>query len=86
MLRWVRGSDAGTDKGSVHLVAHVLALDEEPLNWYHAGAFLPHDIVPGESVEIEIALLAPAAPGEYLLAFDMVVEHLAWFEDLGSSS
>jgi hypothetical protein len=27
---------------------------------------------------------APEAPGEYLLEFDMVSEHLAWFEDLGS--
>lgn len=82
--RWIRGSDTGTDKGSVHLVAHVLLPDEEPFSWYHAGAFLPRDVAPGEAVEIEIALAAPALPGEYLLAFDMVSEHLAWFEDLGS--
>ncbi|HBB87950.1 MAG TPA: hypothetical protein DC047_10075 [Blastocatellia bacterium] len=82
--RWLRGSDAGTDKGSVHLVAHVLAPDEEPLFWYHAGAFLPNDVAPGEAVDMEIVLTAPASPGQYLLAFDMVSEHLAWFEDLGS--
>jgi len=39
---------------------------------------------PGAAVEIEIALRAPESPGEYLLTFDMVSEHLAWFEDLGS--
>ena len=27
---------------------------------------------------------APDEAGEYLLEFDMVSEHLAWFEDLGS--
>lgn len=82
--RWLRGNDAGTDKGSVHLVAHVLSADEEPLLWYHAGAFLPGDVSPGDAAEMEIVLTAPANPGRYLLAFDMVSEHLAWFEDLGS--
>jgi tRNA (mo5U34)-methyltransferase len=82
--RWIRGSDAGTDKGSIHLVAHVLSTDEEPLLWYHAGAFLPSDVDPGEAVEMEIVFAAPNSPGQYLLAFDMVSEHLAWFEDLGS--
>lgn len=82
--RWLRGSNTGTEKGSVHLVCHVLSPDEEPLSWYHAGAFLPFDVEPGQSVEIKIAMAAPASAGEYMLAFDMVSEHLAWFEDLGS--
>jgi hypothetical protein len=82
--RWLRGSDAGTDRGSVHLVAHILDADEAPLFWYHAGAFLPADVAPGEAAEIEIVLAAPESRGKYLLAFDMVSEHLAWFEDLGS--
>jgi tRNA (mo5U34)-methyltransferase len=81
---WLRGNDAGTDKGSVHLVAHVLTAAEEPLMWYHAGAFLPSDVAPGKAAEMEIAFAAPSSPGQYLLAFDMVTEHLAWFEDLGS--
>ena len=82
--RWLRGSDAGTDKGDVHLVAHVLDKNEEPIAWYHAGAFLRRDVAPGEVVEIEITLRAPDPPGVYVLAFDMVSEHLAWFEDLGA--
>jgi tRNA (mo5U34)-methyltransferase len=81
---WLRGNDAGTDKGSVHLVAHVLTTAEAPLFWYHAGAFLPSDVAPGEAAEMEIVFAAPPSPGNYLLAFDMVSEHLAWFEDLGS--
>jgi hypothetical protein len=82
--RWLRGSEGGQEKGDVHLVAHLLDQDETPVSWYHAGAFLPHDIGPGESVELEIALDAPATAGSFLLQFDMVSEHLAWFEDLGS--
>ena len=82
--RWLRGSEGGGEKGDVHLVAHLLDQDEAPIAWYHAGAFLPHDIAPGESVDLEIALNAPAAAGAFMLQFDMVSEHLAWFEDLGS--
>jgi tRNA (mo5U34)-methyltransferase len=82
--RWLRGSESGTEKGDVHLVAHLLGKDGEPISWYHAGAFLPHDVAPGEAVEVEITLTAPDSPGIYVLEFDMVSEHLAWFEDLGS--
>jgi hypothetical protein len=31
-------------------------------------------------------LRAPESSGIYVLDFDMVSEHLAWFEDLGSVS
>jgi hypothetical protein len=82
--RWLRGSEEGTEKGDVHLVAHLLAADRHPISWYHAGAFLPHDIEPNDAIDLEIALRAPAAAGRYRLEFDMVSEHLAWFEDLGS--
>jgi tRNA (mo5U34)-methyltransferase len=82
--RWLRGSKAGTDKGDVHLVAHLVDDDRHPISWYHAGAFLPHDVAPNETVDLEIALRAPQSPGRYRLEFDMVSEHLAWFEDLGA--
>jgi len=84
LARWLREGEPETGRGAVHLVAHVLDADGEPLSWYHAGAHLPSDIAPGESADVEIHLRAPEAPGEYLLEFDMVSEHLAWFEDLGS--
>jgi tRNA (mo5U34)-methyltransferase len=85
LARWLREGEAETDRGAVHLVAHVFGAEgEEPLSWYHAGAYLPRDVAPGESVTIEIAMRAPTVPGRYRLEFDMVSEHLAWFEDLGS--
>jgi len=82
--RWLRGSETGTKTGDVHLVAHLLSANEEPISLYQAGAFLPHDIAPEENTEVKIALRAPDDAGNYLLVFDMVSEHLAWFEDLGS--
>src|SRR4029077_15702634 len=82
--RWLREGAAVTGNGAVHLAAHLLAENEGEISRYIAGAFLPNDIAPGESVEIEIALRAPDSPGNYLLEFDLVSENLAWFEDLGS--
>src|SRR5439155_2589876 len=82
--RWLSGTKGVTKKGDVHLVAHLLSEDEQPISWYHAGAFLPHDVPPNETVEVEIVLRAPESAGNYLLEFDMVSEHLVWFEDLGS--
>lgn len=82
--RWLRGSEAGTQKGDVHLVAHIMDQQQAVVSWYHAGAFLPHDVNPSEAVEFEIILRAPEAAGQYIIQFDMVSEHLAWFEDLGS--
>lgn len=84
LARWLREGEPETGRGAVHLVAHVLDHEGEPISWYHAGAYLPSDVAPGESAVIEIAMRAPEAPGAYLIEFDMVSEHLAWFEDLGS--
>lgn len=85
LARWLREGEPGTDRGAVHLVTHVFGAEgEEPLSWYHAGAYLPGDVSPGGSATVEIAMRAPAEPGLYRLEFDMVSEHLAWFEDLGS--
>lgn len=82
--RWLREGAAVTGNGAVHLAAHLLDENEEEISRYCAGAFLPDDVAPGESVEIEIALRAPDSTGNYLLEFDLVAENLAWFEDLGS--
>jgi tRNA (mo5U34)-methyltransferase len=82
--RWLKQGYGELDRAAVRLVANVLEMDESPVSLYHAGAFLPHDIGPRESVEIEINLGGLATPGRYLLEFDMLSEHIAWFEDLGS--
>jgi tRNA (mo5U34)-methyltransferase len=82
--RWLAKGEPETDRGAVHLAAHLLGGDGEDLAWYYAGAFLPRDLAPGEAETVELLLRAPEIPGQYWLEFDMVAEHLAWFEDLGS--
>ena len=45
---------------------------------------LPHDIKPGEEVELMLPINAPKAPGDYILQLDMVHEGLSWFTAHGS--
>jgi hypothetical protein len=45
---------------------------------------LPHDVRPGESVQLEIAVAGVMPAGSYTLRYDMVVEGVTWFEFQGS--
>ena len=50
----------------------------------HAPDFrtaLPHNVAPGEWVEVEAAVGLPSIPGKFTLALDMVHEGVTWFED-----
>ena len=84
--RWPARGETGTDKGAVHLGAHLLRADEEELDWDYGRAHLPRDLEPGASESIEIRLRAPETPGSYVVEFDLVVEHVSWFEDFGSGT
>ena len=42
---------------------------------------LPRDVGPGETVTLNAEVQAPAAPGSYQLAWDMVQERVSWFSD-----
>jgi hypothetical protein len=42
--------------------------------------------MPNDAVDLEIAVRAPETPGSYTVEFDMVAEHVTWFEDQGSST
>ncbi len=46
--------------------------------------FLPHDVAPGEEVELDVPIRAPATPGQYVIKYDMVDEFRIWFEACGS--
>ena len=45
---------------------------------------LPHDVGPGEEIEIALHVVADLPPGRYGLRYDMVVEGVTWFEFQGS--
>jgi hypothetical protein len=42
---------------------------------------LPHEVKPGESVELELEVATPKRPGDYILEFDALRERLAWFSE-----
>jgi hypothetical protein len=52
--------------------------------WDGVRTALPGPVAPGEHVELEIAVRAPMPPGSYDFSLDLVAEHRAWFEELGS--
>jgi len=70
-------------KGIVRLGAHLLGANEEEINWDGGRAILPRDVAPGETAELEFIFRAPAKAGDYIVEFDMVAEHVTWFEDFG---
>ncbi len=72
--------------GVVRLGCHLLGPDQDELFWDYGGADLPHQIAPGNSAILAFHVRAPEAKGSYWLEFEMVAEHLSWFEDLGSPS
>ena len=68
----------------VRLGAQLMAEDGTMLNRDYARAWLPGDIPPGGSADIEIEVPAPERPGRYALKFDLVSEGIDWFEKCGS--
>jgi tRNA (mo5U34)-methyltransferase len=86
LTRWPARGEVETRKGAVQLGAHLLCSNEEELSWDYGRADLPQDLEPGEVASISIVLRAPQEPGRYIVEFDMVAEHIAWFEDFGSGT
>ncbi len=56
---------------------------EKAIPALQARTELPGEVAPGQSVTLVARVLAPAAPGDYLLAWDMVHERATWFSQKG---
>jgi SAM-dependent methyltransferase len=70
--------------GSLIKLANHWYRDDAVVTWDDGRADLPHDVAPGESVELELAVNAPAAAGGYRLELDMVQEFVAWWSESGT--
>jgi SAM-dependent methyltransferase len=83
--RWLAGQAAGDGwtRVGAHLYRAGLPRELLDFDWFRMD--LPHDIRPGERVGLKATLPALDSPGDYLVVLDLVVEHLTWFADRGSS-
>jgi hypothetical protein len=44
---------------------------------------LPHDVAPGETVQLDVDVGTRLPPGDYRLAWGMLQQHVLWFHDRG---
>jgi hypothetical protein len=51
--------------------------------WDGVRTALPAAVAPGQTVTLNVIVKMPAAPGTYLLRFDLVQEGVAWFSGQG---
>jgi len=65
---------------------HWLAPDGRSVRQDDGRAPLPHDVAPGQSVEVSLPVTTPIDPGRYVIELDMVQEHVGWFADRGSGA
>ena len=61
------------------------ARGERLVNNLDGRTTIPHDLYPGEEIQLPLRITVPATPGEYVLEIDMVQEGVAWFKDKGST-
>jgi tRNA (mo5U34)-methyltransferase len=83
---WAARGAAGTERGAVRLGSHLLRADETEVAWDFAFAALPHDVAPGERVEVTLGIELPAQAGDYVVELDLVLEGIGWFEEGGGST
>ena len=78
-MTWKRGV-----RNPVHIGYH---WKDKNGNIVHAPDYrtiLPHNVKPGEWVEVEMAVGLPSIPGKFILYADMVHEGITWFGRRGS--
>jgi hypothetical protein len=69
---------------SIRLSYHWLDERDNPIVWDGERTRL-RVVAPGERIEVDARVRVPIPPGGYRFAPDLVVEHRAWFSELGSS-
>jgi hypothetical protein len=73
------------DAGQVCVGAHLADPDGRVLEHDFLRSPLPGSVAPGQTVDVEVEVPAPSAPGPYRLQLDLVDEGVAWFGTWGSS-
>jgi tRNA (mo5U34)-methyltransferase len=82
---WLQRGEGANNAGSVRLGMHLFDDTGRELTRDYASVPIRSSIGPGGETILDIRTTAPTKPGTYELEFDMVSEHLTWFEDAGST-
>lgn len=84
---WPAERERADGVGAVRLGVHLLDRSGRELeeNYRLYRGRLPRRVAPGEQIRFDVTLRAPEQPGRYALEFDLVCEHVSWFEDLGTT-
>lgn len=72
-------------KEGVQFAYHWLDPLGNPIVWDGVRTALPRIVEPGDSIGLEVPVVAPRPPGSYRLALDLVEEFRFWFQEVGSS-
>lgn len=67
----------------LQLSYHWLDRTGNAIFWDGTRAAFPHPVPPGDTVALEIDVVAPRPPGRYVLSFDLIEEHHFWLSELG---
>lgn len=70
-------------ENAVHASYHWLSHTHEMLEFNGERSDLPRPVGPGDTCQILLNILAPSAPGNYVLAIDLVKEGVTWFSEVG---
>jgi 2-polyprenyl-3-methyl-5-hydroxy-6-metoxy-1,4-benzoquinol methylase len=81
---WLAGSETRT--GVVMPGVRIIDEGGTLVSEFHGEPPLPRAVAPGETVRLRIEHAAPQRPGNYRLKFDLVDQHVCWFEDVGSKA
>jgi len=72
------------DLGVVKIGAHLLDSNKNIIEHDYLRIPFDQDILPEETLNQTISVPLPSNPGNYILAFDLLAEHICWFENCGS--
>lgn len=79
---WLASNDY-EDVGNVKVGPHLYDGDTRLINFEMPRWKFSREVLPGDSYDTT-ASIEPLPPGEYVLMFDLVAEHVTWFEALGT--
>ena len=67
----------------LQLSYHWLDRHRNAIVWDGPRTPFPQPVAPGETVALDVRLVAPRPPGRYVLRFDLVEEHRFWLSEVG---